>query len=191
LTIYATDINGAAISYPLFTIAGISLYTIPASSGLVNLVNATIQSTNNRFDFTGLQLTDSSQALSTTYSDTWSGNGLGSSVLTNYGTTTANGGTIQLYPSPTYFTGTTTGGSIVYASATENFTIANPTWTFNPVYPVSKKQTGTAALTASGTGVDANGTPITVSFTQNLKLYYSKNAWHFGVLNGQSTATYH
>jgi hypothetical protein len=110
LTIYGTDINGAAIAYPLNTVAGVSLYTIPPSSGLVNLVNATIQSTNNRFDFTGLQLTDSTQALSSTYSDTWSGNGLGSTVLTNFGTTTANGGTIQLYPSPKYFTGNATGG---------------------------------------------------------------------------------
>jgi hypothetical protein len=190
LTIFATDVNGAAIAYPLNTVAGVSLYTIPSASGLANLVNATIQSTNNRFDFTGLQLTDSSQAAPTTYLDTWSGNGLGSTTLTNYGSTTANGGTIQLYPSPKNFTGTTTGGSIVYASSTENFTIINPAWTFNPVYPANKKQTGTATLTASGTGVDASGTPITVSVTENLKLYYSQGAWHLGVLNGQSTVTH-
>jgi hypothetical protein len=189
LTIYATDAAGTAITYPLTTVAGVSLYTIPPSSGLVNLINATIQSANNRFDFTNVQLTDSTVAPPTAYSDAWVGNGFGPKYLTNDGVNTANSGTIQLYPSPGYFTGTQTGGSIVYASPTETFTIANPVWTFNPVSPARKNATGAATLTATGTGVDANGTPVSVSVTENLKLYY-RDGWHLGVLNGQVTVTY-
>jgi hypothetical protein len=190
LTIFGTDSAGTPITYPLATVSGVSLYAIPPSSGLVNLINATIQSTTNRFDFTGLQLTDSTVAPPTTYSDTWVGNGFGPKYLTNYGTNTANSGTIQFYPSPTYFTGTQTGGSIAYASPTETFTITNPTWTFNPVFPASKNARGTATLTASGTGVDSNGAPISVSLTENLKLYYQHDGWHLGVLNGQVAVTY-
>lgn len=189
LTIYGTDGAGATVSYTLGAVAGVVLYSIPPASGLVNLVSATIQSSNNRFDFSALQLTDSSVAAPTTYSDSWVGNGWGPKYLTNYGSNTASGGTIQLNPSPKLFTGTVTGGSIVYSSPTESFTISNPVWTFNPVFPARKKTTGTATLTATGTGVDANGTPISVTVTENVKLYYS-DGWHFGVLDGNVTVTY-
>jgi hypothetical protein len=190
LTIYATDNHGTAITYPLNTVAGVSLYAIPPVAGLANLVNATIQSTNNRFDITSLQLTDSTVALPATYTDTWGGNGFGPKYLTNYGSTTVNSGSIQLYPSPKYFTGTSVGGSLVYASATENFTVTGLTWTFSPVFPASKKATGAATLTGSGSGIDANGMTFNVSVTENLRLYYNKDGWHFGVLNGQVTVTY-
>jgi hypothetical protein len=190
LTIYGTNAAaGTQVTYPLSTVPGISIYAIPASSGLINLADATIQSANNRFDFTALHLTDSTAELPTTYSDNWTGNGYGPKYLTKYGVNTANSGAIQLYPAPKYFTGTTSGGSLVYASATETFTITNPTWTFNPVFPTSKKTTGQAMLTVVGTGVESNGSPISVTFTENLKLYY-QDGWHFGVLNGQVTVSY-
>jgi hypothetical protein len=84
LTIYATDTYGAQLTYPLATVAGTSTYTIPASAGLTNLADATIQSSNDRFDFTALQVMTLANA-PTEYVDSWVGPGTGSKVLTNTG----------------------------------------------------------------------------------------------------------
>lgn len=191
LTIYGIDSSGASIVYALPTVAGVSDYSIPASAGLVTLSSATIQSANNRFDITNVQISDSASALPASYTDTWKGNGYGGTDLTNDGSTTTGTATIQLFPDPSKFSGTVVGGSIVYTLPSgEVITIQNPTWTFNPQYPRVIKKTATSMLTASGTGMDAKGNPITVTVTENLRIYYQMLAWHYGVIDGRIAVKY-
>ncbi|SER01949.1 hypothetical protein SAMN04488038_11417 [Solimonas aquatica] len=191
LTVYGTDSSGASIVYPLSTVAGVADYAIPASSGLRNLSAATIASANNRFDLTHVQLHDSATPLPVSYADTWTGNGYGGRDLSNEGSSTAGKATIQLLPDPARFTGTVTGGSIVYLLPSgERLTIDNPTWTFKPQYPRLLGKSAVSTLTATGTGVDAKGYPVTVNIREELRTYFQGLAWHYGALSGRIEVKY-
>lgn len=191
LTLYGTSSTGASVTYALNTIPGVADYTIPSSAGLVNLSAATIQGSNDRIDITHVQIHDSSTPMPVSYSDTWTGNGYGGTDLINNGSTTAGKATLQLLPQPARFNGTVTGGSIVYVLPSgESLSIQNPTWTFKPKYPRTINKTSTATLSASGTGTDAQGYPVTVSIREDLRIYWQGLAWHYGVISGKVEVQY-
>lgn len=191
LTLSGTDSLGIVHTQALATAAGTTDVVIPASAGMNDLIGARIESSNERFEITNVQISDTGAALPSSFNDSWRGNGYGGTTLENAGATTVAGAVVQMFPEPARFRGTVTGGSILYVLPSGKTLTANTvTWRFEPRYPLLPTHSTTATLTAIGTGVDEAGYPFTLRLSESVRLYNQFLTWHYGPISGEVSVTY-
>ncbi len=178
LTAYANYPDGTYFTYPIPYAAGVSTVTLPAE--FAGMVKFEIYSLNDRIAIGDIVINDSTPVTPIQYTDNWVSNGFGNVQPIDIGTTTANGGVIQVIPFGT-------NKEVVYTSASLSFTL------LNPVFVIEKANTthpGITVVTTTGSTTDQNGTPISVNVKETYRQYKKHHQMRYGLTGGSLTVNY-